>query len=106
LISEGAIPFHPSPFVGNRATTGTQISGVLCYKGLFSFPYIFTGLRFSLLWFLIHSLITFLDSAFSETDLKYGKTKCISQAVGGWRRGGVVFLSYKVTLIFFPFYNI
>lgn len=70
-------------------------------------------LVFSLAWafpcfgfFLIHSPMNSLKSAFSETSFKYGKTKCISQAVGRWRRGCVVFLSYKVTLIFFPFYNI
>lgn len=50
LISEGAIPFYPSPFAESWATFSFEISGVSSYKGLLSFPYILTSFSFSFPW--------------------------------------------------------
>lgn len=83
FISEGAIPVIPLPFL----ETGLLLHALkyqACYVTRASFHF----LLFSLAWgfpcfgfFLICSPMTFSNSAFSETDLKYGK-KNVSAGCG------------------------
>lgn len=59
-------------------------------------------------FFLVPSPMTFFNSAFSETE-NMARKNIAARLCGEWRRSaGFVgfFLSYKVSLIFFPFYSI
>lgn len=92
FLSEGAIPVHPSPLWETGLLDALKY--LACYATRASLHF----LAFSLAWgflcfafFLLHSSMTFLNSAFSEANLKYSKTKYISQAAG---EGGEVWVFF------------